>query len=129
MLAASRPPRQESCWLGGPNLFCTNFPAFVRKCWTLAPCPGELNDLITKALAMRAKMESGQVEPSDDDSFVVYHASARLSDFSTGVHRGTLAPRKLVKDDGTVQTQVINTVRISDPGNEEDDASSKARWT
>jgi hypothetical protein len=82
-----------------------------------------MNDLITKALAMRAKMESGQVEPSDDDSFVVYHASARLSDFSTGVHRGTLSPRKLLKNDGTVQTQVINTVRISDPGNEEDDAS------
>jgi hypothetical protein len=82
-----------------------------------------MNDLIKKALAMRNKMESGKVDPSDDDSFVVYRASARLSDFSTGVHRGTLAPRKLLKNDGTVQTQVIDTVRISNPGNEEDDAS------
>ena len=82
-----------------------------------------MNDLIKKALAMRSKMESGKVTPFDDDSFVTYRVSARLSDFSTGVHGGTLAPRKLLKDDGTVQTTVVNTVRIPDPGNEEDDAS------
>ena len=82
-----------------------------------------MNDLIKKALKMRDKMASGKFDPSDDNSFVVYRASARLSDFSTGVHRGTLAPRKLLKNDGSTVVQVVNTVRISAPENEEDDAS------
>jgi pimeloyl-ACP methyl ester carboxylesterase len=82
-----------------------------------------MNDLIKKALAIRAKMQSGSYVPSDDDSFVVYRNSARLSDFSTGVHRGTLGPQKLLKDNGTIQKIVVNTVRIPDPGNKETDES------
>jgi pimeloyl-ACP methyl ester carboxylesterase len=82
-----------------------------------------MNDLITKALAMRSRMQSGSVNPSDDDDFVVYRDSARLSDFSKGVHRGTLQPRKLLKDNGSVVTQIVNTVRVSNPGNKETDAS------
>src|SRR5205807_10043177 len=42
-------------------------------------------------------------------------------DFSTGVHRGTLNPAKLLKNDGTIVTQIVNTVRVPNPGNREDD--------
>jgi hypothetical protein len=82
-----------------------------------------MNDLIDKALKIRAKQANGHYEPADDDNFVVYHDSARLSDFSTGVHRGTQNPAKLLKDNGMIATQIVNTVRVSNPGNKETDAS------
>jgi hypothetical protein len=53
----------------------------------------------------------------------VYRDSSRLSDFSTGVHRGTVNVQKLLKNDGTIVRQVVNTVRVSNPGNREDDQS------
>jgi len=71
-----------------------------------------MNELITKA-----KNASG----GGDDSFVVRHAAARLSDLSTGVQPGTLNQRKLIKNDGSIRTQIITTVRVSDPGLKEDD--------
>jgi hypothetical protein len=82
-----------------------------------------MNALIDKALAIRSKMQAGTYIPSDDESFVVYRDSARLSDFSTGVHRGTLSPQKLLKDNGSIQNIIVNTVRVPNPGNREDDAS------
>ena len=82
-----------------------------------------MNALIDKALAIRSKMQAGSYVPSDEDSFVVYRDSARLSDFSTGVHRGTLSPQKLLKDNGTVQNIIVNTVRVPNPGNKETDES------
>jgi pimeloyl-ACP methyl ester carboxylesterase len=80
-----------------------------------------MNDLIHKALKLRDRMRSGKHKPSDDESFVFYRDSARLSDFSTGVHRGTLNAQKLLKNDGTIVTQIVNTVRVPDPGNREAD--------
>lgn len=83
-----------------------------------------MNELIEEALHMREKIANGKSLPIDNDAFIVYRDSARLSDFSTGVHRGTLQPRKLLKNDATIDaSQVVNTVRISNPGNKEDDES------
>jgi hypothetical protein len=82
-----------------------------------------MNALIDKALAMRSRMQNGGFNPSDNDDFMIYRDSARLSDFSTGVHRGTLQARKLLKDNGSVVTQIVNTVRVSNPGNKETDES------
>jgi pimeloyl-ACP methyl ester carboxylesterase len=85
---------------------------------------GRMNDLIDKALEMRAAAQSGNSVPTEDNAFVAYRDSARLSDFSTGVWRGTLNPAKLLKNDGTIDaSQVVNTVRISNPGNKETDES------
>jgi hypothetical protein len=82
-----------------------------------------MNELIFKALKIRADIEAGRHVPTDDDAFIVYRDSARLSDFSTGVHRGTLNPAKLLKNDGTIDdSQVVNTVRVPNPGNRETDA-------
>ncbi len=84
-----------------------------------------MNALIDQALKIRAAQAAGTYEPTDDDSFVFYRNSARLSDFSTGVARGTLGPAKLLKNDGSIVTlPQVNTVRISDPSNREGDRLS-----
>jgi hypothetical protein len=82
-----------------------------------------MNDLIKQAQKIRKMQAAGTYKPADDDAFIVYHASARLSDFSTGVWRGTVAPQKLLLNNGSVRTQIVNTVRVSDPGNKETDES------
>jgi pimeloyl-ACP methyl ester carboxylesterase len=84
-----------------------------------------MTDLIDQALQMRADIAAGNTLPTEDDAFIVYRDSARLSDFSTGVHCCTLQPRKLLKNDGTIDdSQIIRTVRAPDgQGNKETDES------
>jgi len=83
-----------------------------------------MNDLIDLALQMRADIAAGNSLPTGDDAFVAYRESARLSDFSTGGWKGTLNPAKLIKNDGTIDaSKVVNTVRVSDPGNKQTDES------
>jgi hypothetical protein len=81
-----------------------------------------MNRLIKEALRIKREIDKGKRDPSDN-AFVFYRSSARLSDFSTGVHRGTQNPAVLLLNDGTTAPpQIINTVRVPDPGNREDDA-------
>ena len=83
-----------------------------------------MNDLIDMALKAMADIEAGRHFPSDNDAFVIYRGSAELSDVSTGVECCTLKPRKLLKNNGTIDnTQIVSTVRVSDPSNREADAS------
>ena len=65
-----------------------------------------MNDLIDQALQMRADIAAGNTLPTENDAFIVYRGdSARLSDFSTGVHCCTFKPRKLLKNDGSVDAR------------------------
>lgn len=80
-----------------------------------------MNKLIDKALAMKKEIAEGKHKPADEDVFIYYRTSARLSDFSLSVHSGTLKPAKLLKNDGSVVTQMIKSVRIPNPGSREDD--------
>jgi len=85
---------------------------------------GRMNYLIERSLQIEQDMQDGKHVPTDDDAVVIYRSSARLSDFSTGVHCCTLAPRKLLKNDGTVDaSQIVRTVRAPDPSQKESDAS------
>src|SRR4029434_8183365 len=62
-----------------------------------------MNDAIDQALQTRADIAAGKTLPTEDDAFIVYRGDgARLSDFSTGVWRGTLKPAKLLKNDGSI---------------------------
>ena len=70
-----------------------------------------MNRLIDKALAEREKVRTGKGATTDDAPFIVYRARARLMDFSMSVHPGTIEPRKLIRNDGSVSTQVIQSVR------------------
>ena len=70
-----------------------------------------MNRLIDKALLMREELRQGKGNTTDDAPFIVYRESARLMDFSMSVHPGTKEPRKLLKNDGSVVTEVVRSVR------------------
>jgi len=70
-----------------------------------------MNRLIDKALAMREQVRQGRGQTTDDAPFIVYRNRARLMDFSMSVHPGTKEPRKLLKNDGSVVTEVVRSVR------------------
>jgi pimeloyl-ACP methyl ester carboxylesterase len=71
-----------------------------------------MNRLIDKAIAMREDIRQGKGTTTDDAPFIVYRDRARLMDFSMSVHPGTKEPRKLLKNDGTVVSEVIRSVRV-----------------
>ena len=71
-----------------------------------------MNRLIDKALAMRADVAAGKATTTDDAPFIVYRNRARLMDFSMSVHPGSTRPQKLIRDDGSVSTEIVNSVRV-----------------
>ena len=71
-----------------------------------------MNRLIDKALAMRDEIKQGKGKTSDDAPFIVYRDRARLMDISMSVHPGTKEPRKLLKNDGSIVTEVVRSVRV-----------------
>ena len=70
-----------------------------------------MNRLIDKAIALREQIKRGSSRTTDDAPFIVYRDRARLMDFSMSVHAGTKEPRKLLKNDGSIVTEVIRSVR------------------
>ncbi|MBX9759529.1 MAG: hypothetical protein K2Y29_12215 [Beijerinckiaceae bacterium] len=71
-----------------------------------------MNRLIDKALAMRADVAAGKALTTDDAPFIVYRNRARLMDFSMSVHPGSTRPQKLIRDDGSISTEVVQSVRV-----------------
>ena len=70
-----------------------------------------MRGLIDKAQAMREEIRQGKGKTTDDAPFIVYRDRARLMDFSMSVHPGTKEPRKLLKNDGSIVTQMVRSVR------------------
>ena len=70
-----------------------------------------MSRLIDKALAMREEIRQGRGKTTDNAPFIVYRDRARLMDFSMSVHPGTKEPRKLLKNDGSIVTEVVRSVR------------------
>jgi pimeloyl-ACP methyl ester carboxylesterase len=63
----------------------------------------------------------------DDDVFLVARGEgARLMELDPSVHHATMAPRKLLKNDGTVATQIVESVRPIGRGSERQNASFTA---
>ena len=71
-----------------------------------------MNRLIDKALAMREEIKQGKGKTLDDVPFIVYRNRARLMDFSMSIHPGTTRPQKLIKNDGTISTEIVRSVRV-----------------
>ena len=71
-----------------------------------------MNRLIDKALAMREAIKRGTAATTDDAPFVFYRNRARLMDFSMSVHPGTTRPQKLIKNDGSISTEIVRSVRV-----------------
>jgi pimeloyl-ACP methyl ester carboxylesterase len=83
-----------------------------------------MNRLIDAALAKVAQMKSGQGAYPDDDVFLVVRGEgARLMELDTSIHQASLKPQKLVKNDGTVVTQVVQSVRRAARGYDARNAS------
>jgi pimeloyl-ACP methyl ester carboxylesterase len=71
-----------------------------------------MNRLVDKALARKAAVKAGTGLASDDEPFIFYHDRARLMDFSMSVHPGTIKQEKLLKNDGSIVTEIVRSVRV-----------------
>jgi pimeloyl-ACP methyl ester carboxylesterase len=84
--------------------------AFQKKYF--AAQAARMNRLIDDALARLKAMKSGAAPYRDDDAMVVTRfEGARLMELDPSIHHGTLKPRRLLKNDGTVSMQIVESVR------------------
>jgi hypothetical protein len=75
-----------------------------------------MNRLIDKALAMERQMKGGKYSYPDDDAFLIARGDgARLMQLDLTIHAGTEKPRKLLKNDGTIVTEIVRSVRVANP--------------
>ncbi len=83
-----------------------------------------MNRLIDKALQMKKDMAAGKHFPADDDAFIWHRNRARLMELDLSIHGGTEKPRKLLKNDGTIDdSKPVKSVRLASPANAKRDAS------
>jgi hypothetical protein len=80
-----------------------------------------MNRLIDKALSMREAIKQGAASTTDDAPFIFYRNRARLMDFSMSVHPGTTRPQKLIKNDGSISTEIVRSVRVAITNNAKQD--------
>jgi hypothetical protein len=73
-----------------------------------------MNRLIDRALAMQRQMKEGKYNYPDDDAFLIARGEgARLTQLDLSIHAGTEKPRKLLKNDGTIVTEVVKSARVA----------------
>jgi pimeloyl-ACP methyl ester carboxylesterase len=83
-----------------------------------------MNRLIDAALAETKAMKAGTAPYPDDDAMVVTRFEwARLMELDPSIHHGTVKPEKLLKNDGTVVTQIVESVRLAARGYDKRNAS------
>jgi hypothetical protein len=75
-----------------------------------------MNKLIDDALRKVSLMKEGKYHYPDDDVFVVVGGGgARLMELDLSIHHGTIKPQKLLKNDGSIVTEVVHSVRRANP--------------
>jgi hypothetical protein len=85
-----------------------------------------MNRLIDQAKAKLQKMKAGSDTYRDDDVLLVPRGEgARLMELDMSIHHSTARPEKLLKNDGTIVTQVVESVRKPTKGLEAQNASFK----
>jgi pimeloyl-ACP methyl ester carboxylesterase len=70
-----------------------------------------MNRLIADAMKKRDMIHAGTYKYPDDDAFIIPRTNARLMDLDSSIGVTTLKPRKLIKNDGTIVTQIIKSVK------------------
>ena len=71
-----------------------------------------MNRLIDRALDKTRRMRNGSDAYTDDDVFLVVRGvGARLMQLDPSIHHSTVAPQKLLQNDGTVVRQIIESAR------------------
>jgi pimeloyl-ACP methyl ester carboxylesterase len=84
--------------------------AFKKKYF--AAQAARMNRLIDVASAELKAMKAGTAPYPDDDAMVLMRfEGARLMELDPSIHHSTLKPQKLLKNDGTVVTQIVASVR------------------
>jgi hypothetical protein len=79
-----------------------------------------MNRLVDGALAKLRSIAAGKYYYNDDDAFVIHKSEGgRLSEMDLNIHPGTVKPHKLLKNDGTIVTETIKSVRIPNRENAE----------
>lgn len=101
---------------------CSAYSAEFQKRYFEAQS-ARMNRLVEQALRMRADMAAGKAFPADDAPFIAHRNNARLVQLDRTIDAKTHAPRKLVKDDGTIVTDIVTTVRPCTPRIDRTDAS------
>ena len=101
---------------------CSSYAADFQKRYFEAQS-ARMNRLVDLALKMKADMKAGKVIPSDDAPFIAHRNSARLVQLDRTIDNKTHSPRKLVKDDGSIVTGVVTTVRPCTPQVKNDDTT------
>ena len=75
-----------------------------------------MNRLIDLAQVRLREIENGTGRFSDDDGFLVARAeAAELMLLDPGIHHTTARPQRLLKNDGTIVRQVVESVRPAQP--------------
>ena len=71
-----------------------------------------MNRLIATAEQRLALVKAGKGAYADDEPFIVPRAvGARLMEMDMSVHHATVKPQKLLRNDGTIVTQIVESVR------------------
>jgi hypothetical protein len=75
-----------------------------------------MNVLIDEALQRLREIEASNY-PDDDAPFIIVRGQgARLTQLDLTVHHTTVNPQQLLKNDGTVSVQIVESVRVANPG-------------
>jgi pimeloyl-ACP methyl ester carboxylesterase len=91
----------------GPSKYSDEFKSRYFKAQA-----DRMNRLIDDARARRQRMSAGSDRFADDDVYTVIRGEgARLMELDPSIHHATLKPRKLLKNDGSVVTQIVESVR------------------
>jgi hypothetical protein len=73
-----------------------------------------MNKLIDDALQKLREIEDGPY-PDDDAAFLITRGDgARLMELDLSIHHSTVKPQKLLKNDGSIVTQIVESVRLAD---------------
>src|SRR5947209_14016387 len=83
-----------------------------------------MNRLIEIAQTRLAAVEAGQSLLTDDEPFIVYRGdAARILQMDPSIHHQTVLPQKLLRNNGTISTQIVESVRIVQPQLREQNAT------
>lgn len=83
-----------------------------------------MNRLIAAAQAELSAMKAGKGSYPDDNAWIVTRfEGARLMELDPTIHHSTLKPRRLLKNDGSIATQVVESVRRPAAGYDKRNAS------
>lgn len=101
----------------GPSTYPEEFKARY-----FAAQAARMNRLIDMAQARLTAMAAGESNHPDDEPFIIIRGDgARLLQLDLSIHHQTNAPRKLLRNDGSIVTQIAESVRqpsrLTDAGN------------